>query len=148
MTKVEQPTRTKRRQSRKFGGALVPLDAWRTVNARLFDRNIVVELRKSLETIAMIDEPTWRAAATGDASAAIGLALRLAPGKSSELAYQLIMTALVACAAEGDAAACIVMVYMLRNRVDVSPLDRQLAASWAMRAIEIRANHSRHGATG
>jgi hypothetical protein len=139
--KLSVPRRTKRTTR-----LAEPLAVWGLVNARAFDAKLVAELRTALQTIAMIEEPTWRAAATGDASAAIGLALRLVPGKSSPMAYQLVMTALVACAAEGNTAACIVMTYVLRNRVEVTRLDRQLAASWAMRAVESQANQPSDGA--
>ena len=140
MTKKTDHKRSTPRRTKEFKRLFEPLDVWCMVNAFAVNAKIVEQLRTALQTIAMIDEPTWRAAATGDASAAIGLALRLVPGKSSPMAYRLVMTALVACAAEGNTAACIVMTYVLRNRIEVTRLERQIAESWAMRAVDAQFN--------
>lgn len=146
MTEKNNQKRPTSCQSRQSKTRPAPLNAWRTVSPRFFDTELVVAARDSLRAIAMIDEPTWRAAADGDAVAAVGLALRLVPGKSSSTAYQLIMTALVACAAEGNTAACVVMAFILQKRVEVTPLHQRLSASWALRAVEIRSQQRPDGA--
>jgi hypothetical protein len=133
-------------KGRKASQALEPLSAWCTLEADAFDAMVAIELRKALEAVVMIGEPTWRTAADGDVCAAIGLALRLVPGQSTEMGYDLIMTALVACAAEGDLSACIVTSFVLRSRVKVTSLSRRLAASWADRAIKLRSERFSDGA--
>lgn len=65
--------------------------------------------------VAIIGEPAWAGAVAGDAAAAIGLALRLDPHTASPAIYDLVMTALLACAAEDDAAACLAMSHLLRS---------------------------------
>ena len=56
---------------------------WRTIPAEEFVSSRVTILRAMLSTIAILEEPAWRSAAGGNASAAIGLALRLNPARST-----------------------------------------------------------------
>jgi len=104
---------TEAKQQRPFDQA--PLKWWRILPADGFDRSRVTILRTTLSTIAILEEPTWRSAAGGGAAAAIGMALRLNPDRSTSTAYDLIVTSLAICAADGNAAACIVMSHILRN---------------------------------
>ena len=112
-----------------------PLALWRTMEAETFDETTVVVMREALSTIAIIDEPTWRAAATGDAAAATGLALRLHPDRAAPIAFDLVMTSVAACAAEGNAAACLVMSRVLPRRRGAGKKDARLATSWLVRTF-------------
>jgi hypothetical protein len=103
---------------------------WRLAPAAAFDLMALREMRATLSTIAILEEPTWRSAAGGNAAAAIGLALRLNPARSTSIAYDLIVTALAICAAEGNAAACIVMSHILRKLPGAGKAEHRIATSW------------------
>ena len=103
---------------------------WRLAPATAFDVMALREMRATLSTIAILEEPTWRSAAGGNAATAIGLALRLNPARSTSIAYDLIVTALAICAAEGNAAACIVMSHILRKLPGAGKAEHRIATSW------------------
>jgi hypothetical protein len=103
---------------------------WRLTPATAFDVMALHEMRATLSTIAILEEPTWRSAAGGNAAAAIGLALRLNPARSTSIAYDLIVTALAICAAEGNAAACLVMSHVLRKIPGAGKAEARIATSW------------------
>jgi hypothetical protein len=103
---------------------------WRFMPANAFDVSALREMRGSLSTIAILEEPTWRSAAGGNAAAAIGLALRLNPARSTSTAYDLIMTALAICGAGGNAAACLVMSHVLRKMPGAGKAEARIATSW------------------
>lgn len=124
-----------------------PLALWRTMKAETFDTSTAVVMREAISTIAIIDEPTWRAAANGDAAAAAGLALRLHPDRATPLAYDLVMTAVAACAAEGNAAACLVMSRVVPRRCGAGKKDARIGTSWLVRAFASALDRRREGAT-
>src|SRR5262249_52984014 len=95
-------------------------------------------LRQTLSAIAIIDEPTWPRAVEGDAAAAIGLALRLHPQRSSLTGYDLVMSALAACAADGNGAAALVMALGLRRRAGAGAAEARLATGWLVRCMLVR----------
>jgi hypothetical protein len=113
----------------------LPTKWWRTFHAEEFDQSRVSILRTTLSTIAILEEPTWRSAAGGNIAAAIGLALRLNPDRSTSTAYDLIVTALAICAAEGNAAACLVMSHILRRIPGAGKAEARLATSWLAQAF-------------
>jgi hypothetical protein len=112
-----------------------PLGWWRTIPAEEFDPSRVKVLRAMLSTIAILDEPAWSSATDGDAVAAIGLALRLNPARSTSTAYDLIMTSLAICATEGNAAACLVMSHILRKIPGAGKTEARIATSWLAHAF-------------
>jgi hypothetical protein len=112
-----------------------PLTWWRTMRAEQLDATAAIVLRKSIATIAIIDEPSWRAAAIGDVAAAVGLALRLDPARATPIAFDLVMTALAACAADGDSTACLAMSFVLRRRPGASKSEARIATSWLVRSF-------------
>jgi hypothetical protein len=124
-----------------------PLAWWRTMKAETFDATTAVVMREAISTIAIIDEPTWRAAANGDAAAATGLALRLHPDRATPLAFDLVMTAVAACAAEGNATACLVMSRVVPRRRGAGTKDARIATSWLVRAFASALDSRREGAT-
>lgn len=138
-----EPERDKARKQQ----ALSPLAWWRTLKAETFDATTAVAMREAISTIAIIDEPTWRAAANGDAAAATGLALRLQPDRATPLAFDLVMTAVAACAAEGDATACLVMSRVLRRRRGAGKKEARIATSWLVRTFAAALDRRREGVT-
>ncbi|MDB5638422.1 MAG: hypothetical protein JWP51_3330 [Bradyrhizobium sp.] len=106
-----------------------PLQAWRTLPARAFDAAKRRAVAASVATISSTWED-WRKAVGSDAPAAIKLALSLNPRKKISLRVDLVMTVLLRCALEGNAAAALVLSHLLRRmRIDPS-VRHQLSTSW------------------
>jgi hypothetical protein len=112
-----------------------PLALWRTARANGFNDATASLLREALVNVYIIKEPAWPAAAKGDASAAIGLALRLWHEDAGPNTYDLVMTALAACAAEDRAGACLAMSYALRRWYGAGRAQDRIAASWFKRSV-------------
>ncbi|MEH2524195.1 MULTISPECIES: hypothetical protein [unclassified Bradyrhizobium] len=112
-----------------------PLEWWRTEHAEFFNGAAVVAMRNALATVVVLGESGWRAAAAGDAPAAIGLALRLNPQRSTGNAYDLIMTALAACAADGSDGAALVLSHLMRKMPNASNTHGAIATSWLLRSF-------------
>jgi hypothetical protein len=110
-----------------------PTAWWRTMSAKRLGPPSAEPLREALAIIAILGDPAWPAAVRGDPSAAIGLALRLNPQRSTDVAYDLVMTAVAACAAEGSDAACFVMAHMLGRRPGATLREARLANGWLAR---------------
>lgn len=125
----------------------LPLAWWRTMTAETFDATTAVVLREAISAIAIIGEPMWRAAANGDAAAATGLALRLHPDRATPIAFDLVMTAVAACAAEGNAAACLVMSRMVRRRRGAGKKEARIATSWLVRTFASALDRPHDGGT-
>lgn len=121
------------RPSRKNSEPLPPLSWWRTIRAEHFDTTIAKLLREHIAMVAIIGEPAWDAAVAGDTAAAIGMALRLNPDAASPVIRDLVMTALLACAAEDNAAACLTMSHALRSFPGAGRTEARLATSWVVR---------------
>jgi hypothetical protein len=107
-----------------------PLTWWRTMRAEAHDDSTSALMREALSTIAIIGEPRWRQAMTGDAAAAIGLVMSMTPRHCGHLKFDLSATALAICAINGSAAACLVMANVLRKMPDSGPAEARLATSW------------------
>lgn len=110
-----------------------PLSWWRTIRAEHFDTTIAKLLREQIAMVAIIGEPAWDAAVAGDTAAAIGMALRLTPDAASPVIRDLVMTALLACAAEDNAAACLALSHSLRSLPGAGRMEARLATSWLVR---------------
>jgi hypothetical protein len=111
------------------------LSWWRTRRAVFFDAAAARTLRHALATIAIINEPAWRDAVEGDAASAIGLALRLHPRRSSAIGFDLVMSAVAACAADGNDAAALVMSLGLRRRAGAGRQEMRLSSGWLVRCM-------------
>jgi hypothetical protein len=107
----------------------LPLTWWRTMRAEAFDASTAAVMREALSTGAIIGEPCWRPAMTGDAAAAIGM-VSMTPRHCGHLKFDLAATALAICAVNGSAAACLVMANVLRRLPDSGPAEARLATSW------------------
>lgn len=111
-----------------------PLLWWRSIRANHFNVAAAGALRASIANVFILGEPTWRDAADGDEAAAIGLALRLHKS-TSPVIYDLVMTALAACAAEDGSAACLAMSHMLRAFPGAGRAEARIATSWLVRSF-------------
>jgi hypothetical protein len=109
---------------------------WRLTPATAFDVVALREMRASLSKIDMLGEPRWKDAATGDAPASIHIALSTSAEESTEARYDLVMTALAVCAADGNAAACLVMSHILRKLPGAGKAEARIATSWLVRAFD------------
>jgi hypothetical protein len=108
---------------------------WRLTSATTFDQIALREMRSSLSKIDMLGEPRWKDAATGDAAASIHIALCMRPEDSAEARYDLALTALAVCAADGNAAACLVMSHILRKIPGAGKSEARIATSWLVHAF-------------
>ncbi|MBM7486065.1 MULTISPECIES: hypothetical protein [Bradyrhizobium] len=135
MTKKNTAARSSRADREGRPQAAPGVTWWRTKPAEAFDESTAQQLRRTLSTIAILEVPTWRAAAGGDGAAAVGLALRLDPQRVTINGLDLVMTALAACAAEGDAAACLTMSHCMRRFFPTSKREARLATSWLVRTF-------------
>jgi hypothetical protein len=75
-------------------------------------------VRETLRNDAPLRSPQWRAAVGGDAAAAIGLALELLSDDAEHPELDMAMTAVLACALEGDPAAALVISHAVRRVSD------------------------------
>ena len=110
--------------------AVYPLTLWRTLDAQQFGSRDVKSLRALLAKTSLLGQPKWAAAVNGDASAAVAVAVSFIPVDELTLPLDLAMTALIACAVEGDPGAAIVASNILLNLPSASPRHHQIAASW------------------
>ena len=108
---------------------------WRLTPAIAFDAIALREMRAALSKIDMLGEPRWKDAATGDAAASIHIALGLSPEESAEARFDLAMTALAICAADGNAAAFLVMSHILRKIPGAGKAEARIATSWLTHAF-------------
>lgn len=130
--KIKRRTGEDRRR-RKSSAPLPTLSWWRNMPADLFDASTAKLLRETVAAVAILGEPAWDAAVAGDADAAVRLALRLNPKTTCPAIYDIIMTALLACAAEDNAAACLVMSDVLRRCPGAGRAEARIATSWLVR---------------
>ena len=110
--------------------AVYPLTLWRTLDAQQFSSRDVKSLRALLAKTSLLGQPKWAAAVNGDAPAAVAVAVSFIPADELTLPLDLAMTALIACAVEGDPGAAIVVSNILLNLRSASPRHQQIAASW------------------
>jgi hypothetical protein len=71
---------------------------WRVTRADNFHAPSLGQMKAAVANIAMLAEPSWRDAASGDAAAAIAIVLAMGTENSHTLKFDICMTALVVCA--------------------------------------------------
>lgn len=108
---------------------------WRVTKADNFHAPSLGQMKAAVANIAMLAEPRWRAAASGDAAAAIAIVLAMGTENYSTLKFDICMTALVVCACEGDAASCLVIAWVLRRLPKAKTREKRIATSWTVRAM-------------
>jgi len=108
---------------------------WRCTRADNFHTPSLGQMKAAVANVAMLAEPRWREAASGDSAAAIAIVMAMGMHNSQTLKFDLCMTALVICACEGDAASCLVIAWVLRRLPKAKTREKRLATSWTARAM-------------
>lgn len=109
------------------------LQWWRTVPVTALSGNLLEEATRTLSRFAVLGEPDWRAAVAGEATAAVGIALRAT--KDAEAPTSLVdlaMTALLRPAYDGNPGAALVMASIIKRMV-VGAEGQMLATEWLER---------------
>jgi hypothetical protein len=108
-----------------------PLIWWRTRTPTEFDAKDSTTLRRVLNRTTTADEPNWPRAIAGQITTAIWIAVdRLKKRKITHLEIDLALSALLACAIDGDVTAEILISSALRRRGRIEPACRNLADLW------------------
>jgi hypothetical protein len=107
-----------------------PWASWRTFRALDFTFHDLKSVRALLAKTTLLGQPKWAAAAGGDGPAAVAVAISFIPAAKITPALDIAMTALIACAIEGDPGAAIVASNILRHLPDATPCHHQIATSW------------------
>jgi hypothetical protein len=116
------------------------LSSWRTLRALDFTFNDVKSMRTLLAKTTLIGQPKWAAAVGGDGPAAVAVAISFIPAAKITPALDIAMTALIACAIEGDPGAAIVASNILRHLPGATPCHHQIATSWFVSNLAICAS--------
>jgi hypothetical protein len=106
------------------------LSSWRTLRALDFSFHDLTSMRALLAKTTLLGQPKWAAAVAGDGPAAVAVAISFIPAGQITPSLDLAMTALIACAIEGDPGAAIVASNILRHLPDATPCHHQIATSW------------------
>jgi hypothetical protein len=127
----EQPTRSCLLQ---MAEGAVPTRWWRTLPAGVLGITEYQQLRALLDRLHVLrGDGDVVAALNGDAAAAIEMALSIAPVQELSLTADIVMTGLMACALNRNAAAALVLAQIL-SVSELTELDygraRTLSAAW------------------
>jgi hypothetical protein len=109
-----------------------PHALWRTLPAEFFDEVRRLEVMCHVG-LFMNHIKEWRDAITGDAAAAVGIALRMTIPDEITYPVDARMTLLVYTALNGSAGAALVVAHILRQMPIEQKLRSQLAGSWLAR---------------
>jgi hypothetical protein len=108
-----------------------PLKLWRTCKPELLSSGDVGRLRKTLVGTTLPWEPDWKRAILGDVAVAIGIAVRqLKFHRITDPEIDLALSAVLACAIEGDAAAAVLVSWALRRRSKKFKRCHRLSMLW------------------
>ena len=108
-----------------------PLQWWRIRGPRSLRRSDVRILRGQLLRTEAMDDPDWFRAATGDAAAAIGVAMRtMHTTCMTNPSVDAALSAVLCCALEGDPAASAVIRSALNRRSLFDPRCSELSRIW------------------
>jgi len=107
-----------------------PLAWWRTVPPSRLGATHRYALRRSLSQIAILGQPGWQRAVAGDAAEAIGIALPLILSGESGSRLDIVMSAVLLCALQGNPAAALLLAHALdsRSHQDLWPLTERWLA--------------------
>jgi hypothetical protein len=108
-----------------------PLRLWRTREPASFSRKDIAPLRRCLLKATTIAEPEWIDAAAGDVIAAIAVGIKLLNRHViGAIEIDLALSAVLACAIEGDATSPVLISSALRRRSKLDPACRCLSELW------------------
>ena len=113
------------------------LSWWRSHCADAFSKGDAERIRVSLRACPMGADPRWEHAVEGNVAAAVGIAIRVVwrcepLGVSSDAA----LSALLACALDGDATAVFLLSAALDRRAKSCPECVSLADSWLLASVK------------
>jgi hypothetical protein len=110
---------------------LSPLIWWRTREPRLRLCQSICEIREALLGTEIRGQPDWSRAILGDAAIAIGVAAdQMKVHVITAAEVDLALSAVLACALEGDPASPIVISSALRRRAKDDPSCKPLSDLW------------------
>jgi hypothetical protein len=109
-----------------------PLTWWRTREPRTLSRSGTECARlRALIRKRLVPDVDWLDAVSGEATAAIAVAIRQMDSRSiGDWEIDLALSAVLACALEGDATAPIVLSSALRRRSKIDPACHRLVDPW------------------
>jgi hypothetical protein len=108
-----------------------PTRWWRLLPPSDFHQDAFRAMRSVASQVEFFGEPRWRAAVAGDAASAIGIVLSMNAKGPFRQKFDLAMTALVPCACEGSAAACVVAGNVILNLPRAGDRESDLGDAWA-----------------
>jgi len=109
-----------------------PLLWWRTRRPHDFEMIDVRVIRTELLKTDTVDDCDWLHAATGNAAIAIGVAIRaLKQHGMINPAIDAVMSAVLCCTIEGDAASKVLIMSALRRRQKIDSHCRHLVLLWS-----------------
>jgi hypothetical protein len=123
-----------------------PLASWRTLLALDFTFQDVKSMRALLAKTTLLGQPKWAAAVAGDGPAAVAVAISFIATDKIAPSMDLAMTALIACAIEGDPGAAIVASNILRHLPAATPRHHRIATSWFVSNLATCASRKTRGA--
>jgi hypothetical protein len=108
-----------------------PLIWWRTRRPGALPYRSIGGIREALLGTQIHGEPDWSRAILGDAAVAIRVAVeQMKARKITATEVDLALSAVLACALEGDAASAILISSALRRRAKCDPPCRLLSLLW------------------
>lgn len=131
-TKYEKGTEPPAHGGAASTGAATALRRWRSTTADAYDADMCRDLEDAL-IASSSTAARWRGARS--AAAAVGAVMRMAPAGFLDPKLDLAMTALVICAARGNAAACIVASNVIRRVPGAGHAEARVGTSWLVRAF-------------
>jgi hypothetical protein len=110
-----------------------PLQWWRTAPVTALTNDMLEAATCTLSRFTILGEPDWRAAVAGEATTAVGIALRATKNADAPTSrVDLAMTALLRPAFKGNAGAALVMAAII-NRMVAGAEGQVLATLWLER---------------
>jgi len=117
---------------RSHSASLSPLHWWRTRRPYDFELQDARVIRVQLFKTDTVQDSDWLRAVTGNAAAAIGVAIRaLKQHGMTNPAIDATMSAVLCCAIEGDNASKVLILSALRRRKKIDSYCRHLVLLWS-----------------
>jgi hypothetical protein len=108
-----------------------PICWWRTRKPEALNGEDIRHIRKALLMTSVSDEPDWLFAVSGDSAVAIGIAInKLKKYGMKNSITDIVISAVVCCAIEGDPAARVVILSALRRRAKIDHLCHPILMRW------------------
>lgn len=116
---------------------LATLDWWRTHAAEVLRKADGERIRMSLRAYQESSDPRWAHAVEGDVAAAVGIAIRVVwRCEPLGVSIDAALSALLACALDGDATAVFLLSAALDRRAKSCPECVRLADSWLLASVK------------